>query len=169
MKYIEKEVSILAEAVVELGSNLLDKRLNLDIAIEAMSKLPKTKIIKISSYYETEPFGVPDKQENYINCCVKIETGLEPHTLLGSLLGIEAAMGRVRTFKNAARIIDIDLLLYEDYHIKTDDLTLPHPEILKRPFVLVPLSDIYETKITPAFDFSDIFISIDTSTIKKLC
>lgn len=158
----------MKEAVIELGSNLLDRMLNINNAIEAISKLPKTKVLEISSYYETEPFEVPDKQENYINCCVKIETDLLPETLMGALLGIESAMGRVRPFKNAARIIDADLLIYSDIKMNTEDLILPHPEILKRAFVLVPLSDLYKDKITPIFDFSDILENMDISGVKKV-
>ena len=168
MKFIERGVIIIKEAVVELGSNLLDRKLNIHNAIEALSKLPKTKVLEVSSYYETEPFEVPDKQENYINCCVKIETDLLPETLLGSLLGIEAAMGRVRPFKNAARIIDADLLFYADVKMNTNDLILPHPEILKRAFVLVPLTDLYKDKVTPAFDFSEILDNMDVSGVKKI-
>ncbi len=156
------------EAAIELGANLGNKKENIDMAIKAISRLPKTNVLKTSSYYETEPFGVPDKQENYINCCIKIETELLPQTLLGALLGIEASMGRIRTFKNASRIIDIDLLLYEDYHINTSDLKLPHPEILNRPFVLVPLSDIYTDKATPAFNFSSQLENMDTSSVKLI-
>ena len=156
------------EAAIELGANLGNKKENIDMAIEAISRLPKTNVLKTSSYYETEPFGVPDMQENYINCCIKIETELLPQTLLGALLGIEASMGRIRTFKNASRIIDIDLLLYEDQCINTSDLKLPHPEILNRPFVLVPLSDIYTDKITPAFDFSSQLGNMDTSGVKLI-
>lgn len=156
------------EAAIELGANLGNKKENIDMAIKAISRLPKTNVLKASSYYETEPFGVPDKQENYINCCIKIETELLPQTLLGALLGIEASMGRIRTFKNASRIIDIDLLLYEDQCINTSDLKLPHPEILNRPFVLVPLSDIYTDKITPAFDFSSQLENMDTSGVKLI-
>lgn len=157
----------MTEAVIELGSNLYSRKKNVESAIEAISKLPYTNIVKVSNFYETEPFGVPDKQDNYINCCVKIETDLLPETLLGCCLGIECAMGRVRTFKNAARIIDVDLLLYGDKKIDTVDLKLPHPRILERAFVLVPLSDLYLDKKTPVFDFSKQLNELDLTGIKE--
>lgn len=158
---------LMTEAVIELGSNLLDREKNIKSAIEAIERLPFTNVVKLSSLYETEPFGVPDKQDNYINCCVKIETALLAETLIGCCLGIEAAMGRVRRFKNAARIIDVDLLLYGDKNVNTSDLQLPHPRILERAFVLVPLSDIYKDGKTPCFDFSENLKVLDTSGVKK--
>ena len=133
----------VTEAVLEFGTNLGDRENNIKSAIDAVRKLPETEVISISKFYETEPFGVPDEQENYINCCAKIKTNLEAQTLLGACLGIEAAMGRIRTFKNAARIIDIDLILYGNLNIETKDLIVPHPRMLERLFVLVPLLDLY--------------------------
>lgn len=133
----------VTEAVLEFGTNLGDRENNIKSAIDAVRKLPETEVISISKFYETEPFGVPDKQENYINCCAKIKTNLEAQTLLGACLGIEAAMGRIRTFKNAARIIDIDLILYGNLNIETKDLIVPHQRMLERLFVLVPLLDLY--------------------------
>lgn len=133
----------MKEAVLEFGANLGNRESNIKSAIEAVKKLPETKVIAVSKFYETEPFGVPNKQNNYINCCAKIETNLEPHTLLGACLGIEASMGRVRTFKNASRVIDIDLILYGTLKVYSKDLILPHPRMLERTFVLVPLLELY--------------------------
>jgi 2-amino-4-hydroxy-6-hydroxymethyldihydropteridine diphosphokinase len=131
------------EAVLGLGTNLGNKLENLRNAVSAIKRLSKTQLIQVSGIYETKPFEVPDKQQNFYNCCLKINTDLSPLTLLGACLGIEASLGRVRTFKNASRIIDIDLLLYNDIKINTEELTLPHKEILKRDFVLIPLLDLY--------------------------
>lgn len=133
----------MTEAVLAFGTNLNNKLLNIKTALEAVKKLPRTKIISVSKFYETDPFDVPDKQDKYINCCAKIKTDLEPNTLLGACLGIEASMGRIRPFKNASRIIDIDLILYGNSKILSKDLVLPHPEMLKRTFVLIPLLDLY--------------------------
>lgn len=133
----------MKEAVLEFGANLGNRESSIKNAIEAIKKLEETKVIAVSKFYETEPCGVPDKQNNYINCCAKIETSLEPYTLLGACLGIEASMGRVRTFKNASRIIDIDLLLYDTLKVCSKDLILPHPRMLERIFVLVPLLELY--------------------------
>lgn len=133
----------LTEAVLEFGTNLGDRKTNIKNAINAVKKLPETEVISISKFYETEPFGVPDEQNNYINCCAKIKTNLEAQTLLGACLGIEASMGRIRPFKNASRIIDIDLILYGNLKVESRDLILPHPRMLERAFVLAPLLDLY--------------------------
>lgn len=135
----------MTEAVLEFGANLGNRRANIENAINAIKKLPETEVISVSKFYETEPFGVPDKQDNYINCCAKIRTNLEAKTLLGACLGIEASMGRIRTFKNASRVIDIDLILYGDLKMESKDLTVPHPRMLERAFVLTPLLDLYPT------------------------
>ncbi len=143
----------MKEAVIALGSNLLDREENLKTAIESLKRLPGTTVEEISSIYVTEPFLAPDKQDDHLNCCAKIKTELPPETLLGCCLGIEAAMGKVRTYKNAARIIDIDLLLYEGVTLNTKHLTLPHPGIKERAFVMVPLSDLYPEKVALGLDF----------------
>lgn len=145
----------MKEAVLALGTNLLDREKNLRTAIEALKRLPGTVVEKVSSIYETEPFQTPDPQNYYLNCCVKIKTELSPEMMLGCCLGIESAMGRERPFKNAARIIDIDLLLYEGVAINTAHLTLPHPRIRERAFVLVPLSELYKNKVALGLDFSE--------------
>ena len=95
-------------------------------------------------------------------------TELEPQPLLGACLGIEAAMGKVRTFKNAARIIDIDLLLYGDVSMQTKDLILPHPRMLERAFVLVPLSDLYPRHCALGMDFSQALNNLDTTGVRPL-
>jgi dihydropteroate synthase len=125
-----------------LGTNLGDKRKNIEDAVDSLGRIPKTKVISVSSVLETEPFEVPDEQDNYFNCCAKIETELLPHTLLGCCLGIESAMGRKRIIRHGSRIIDIDLLLYGDEKIETSDLSVPHPEMHRRDFVTKPLSEI---------------------------
>ena len=141
------------EAFLALGSNVGNRLKNLKTALTHIKKLINTKVLNISKVYETKPFDVLDKQEYYLNCCVKLQTEFSPEVLLGCLLGIEAAMGRTRPFYHAARIIDIDLLLYENIKVNTKDLILPHPEILKRAFVMVPLFDIYNEEYN--FKFID--------------
>ena len=158
----------MAEAVLELGTNLGDRYSNIRKVINAIELLPSTRVVKVSDYYETEPFDVPDKQADYINCCVQIETDLEPETLLGCCLGIEASMGRIRTFKNSARIIDVDLLLYEGESRSTKDLTLPHPRMLERGFVLVPLSDIYPEKVALGINFVEKYEIVDKTGVRHL-
>lgn len=156
----------MKQAVLSLGTNLGDRELNIKNAIFALKNLPKTKVVEISRKYITKPFMVPDKQEDYLNCCVKVETKLQAQTLLGACLGIESVMGRQRTFKNAARIIDIDLLLYEGEKSNTNELVLPHPKICERAFVMVPLSDICMDKNILGFDFNKEYEAVDRSKVK---
>lgn len=133
----------MPEAVIALGSNLGDRWARLGEAVDALSRLPKTEVLAISPYYETEPFECPEPQENYLNGCVRVRTGLAPHVLLGACLGIEAAMGKVRTHRNAPRVIDLDVLLYEGFACEDADLIVPHPRLLQRAFVMVPLLELF--------------------------
>lgn len=131
----------MKEAYLGMGTNIGDREKNLRAAIDALTHLPKTQVEAISSVYETAPVGYLD-QADFLNLCVRIQTGLSPHTLLGACLGIEAAMGRERPFKNAPRVLDIDLLLYEGVQLATEELTLPHARMGERAFVLAPLAEI---------------------------
>ena len=157
----------MSEAVIALGANLGDREKNLGKALLALNKLEGTTIKKVSSIYETKPFGVLNKQDDYLNCCVLIETSLEASFLMGACLGIESALGRERSYKNAPRIIDIDLLLYEDLKLETKNLILPHPRIKERGFVMVPMNDILDNKRFFDFDFSLAFEKINFSELKK--
>ncbi len=131
----------MAKAYVALGTNMGKRTANLQKAVESISRLPQTKVVSVSSLYETKPWGYSE-QNNFLNAVALVETELGPFTLLGSLLGIEAAMGRVRTIPNGPRIIDLDLLMYDKVTVKTPDLTLPHPRMMERGFVLKPLTDL---------------------------
>ena len=100
-------------AVIGLGSNMGDRKKNLDDAVRALSLLPRTKVAKASKIYQTKPLGYDD-QNDFYNAVILVETELSPQALLGGCLGIEAALGRIRLIKNGPRIIDLDLLLYEN-------------------------------------------------------
>lgn len=163
---VETRKVVMTEAVIALGSNIGNREDHIRQAIYALGHLPDTTVLMVSNNYETEPFGVPDEQDDYLNCCLKLMTELQPETLLGACLGIEAAMGKVRTYKNAPRIIDVDLLLYGDLQINSKDLILPHPRMLERAFVLVPLSDIYPNHSALGLDFSQALKSLDISGVK---
>ena len=145
------------EAILSLGSNLENRKENLKLAIKKINSLNNTKIDSVSSFYETEPFGVPDKQNKYINCCIKVSTNLNPEDLLEKCLQIEKSMGRTRPYRFAPRIIDIDLLLYENEIINTEKLTLPHPRMKERLFVLVPMNDICKDLKFKSWDFKKYF------------
>ncbi len=142
----------MSTVVLGLGTNLGDKKKNLNTAVHALSLLPQTKIVKASSIYKTKPVGF-DEQDDFLNANILIETELSPHAILGACLGIEASMGRVRLNKNGPRIIDIDVLLYESYFSDSFELTLPHPRIKERAFVMVPMLDLYPTGRAPGLYF----------------
>lgn len=131
------------KAVLGIGTNMGDRADNINSAVESLSLVPGITVLRTSDIYETEPWGFTD-QPDFYNNVVEIETELTPNALLGVCLGIEAAMGRVRVFKNGPRIIDIDLLVYEGAKSDTEELRLPHPRISERAFVLVPLKDLYD-------------------------
>ena len=132
----------MSQAVLGLGANLFDRMDAITSAVESLRLLPSTKSVRCSGIYQTSPVGFQN-QPDFLNCAVLIETGLSPHALLGACLGIEAAMGRVRLQKNGPRRIDLDLLLYEDFTCKSEELVLPHPRIAERLFVLVPLKELF--------------------------
>ncbi|HHU85069.1 MAG TPA: 2-amino-4-hydroxy-6-hydroxymethyldihydropteridine diphosphokinase [Clostridiales bacterium] len=131
------------KAYIALGTNIGDRRKNIEDALAALNLDPDVKVTKISNIHETEPVGYLD-QDMFLNACCEVETELSPHALLGVCLGIEAAMGRIRQIKNGPRIIDLDLLLYENEKINTPELTLPHPRMYERDFVMIPLKEILE-------------------------
>src|SRR4051794_40194807 len=133
-------------AAIALGANLGDRLATLRAAIERIRELGA--VIKISSVYETDPVGYLD-QPAFYNAVLLLETDLAPETVMKELLAIEAELGRVRTFANAPRAIDLDLLLYGGEIRDTPLLTLPHPRMHERAFVLVPLAEIAPNMIHP--------------------
>ena len=156
----------MSTVVLGLGSNLGDKRKNLNNAVHAISLLPGTKVVKTSSIYQTKPIGF-DEQDDFYNAAILIETTLSPHAILGACLGIEASMGRVRLHKNGPRTIDIDVLLYESYFSDSFELTLPHPRIKERAFVMVPLLDLFPSGRAPGLYFLPNLREIGSDGVKK--
>ena len=128
-------------AYIALGTNLGRKRDNIARAIQLIAALPGVKIIKSSSLYETEPWGKTD-QEKFLNQVIAVETSLQPAELLRELQNIEIKMGRQRKEKWGPRIIDLDILLYGNEVMDDPHLTIPHPHLRQRLFVLVPLAEI---------------------------
>ena len=129
-----------SKVVIALGANLGDPRKQVCMAIDAMRDV--MRVDKVSSLYETEPFGVPDEQPPYINAVLIGECELSPADLMKEILAIEAEMGRVRTFTNAARMIDIDVIDYGAQLLDDDFVRLPHPRAHERRFVLEPWAEI---------------------------
>ena len=127
-------------AAIALGSNLGDSAALLTEALERIEAIAHTHVLTRSPVYRTAPVGPP--QPDFLNCCALLSTSLLPVQLLTRLLGVEAAMGRVRQTRWGPRHIDIDLLFYGQQVLETETLTLPHPRMHERAFVLVPLADI---------------------------
>ena len=137
----------MSEAYVALGSNLGDREENLRNALAHLSA-NDVHVVKVSTFIETEPYGVTD-QPGFVNAVCQVETKLEPLELLRLLLGIEQEMGRVRLRRWGERNIDLDLLLYEDACVVSEELTLPHPDMQNRDFVLLPLAEIAGEVVHP--------------------
>jgi len=157
------------EAVVALGSNMGNKTENLQEAIKMLKRLPNTTVEAQSAIYESTPEDMSAGfQEDYHNMVVVVRTNMSPMALLGACLGMEAAMGRVREDGDASRIIDLDLLLYEGIKNESFELTLPHPRMLQRAFVLLPLKDLYPSGRAPGVLFEPHLKAMDTSQCKKL-
>lgn len=133
---------------LSLGSNMGDKRENLLEAIKRVGELENTEVVKSSTILETEPFGYIE-QDNFLNACLEVKTLLTPQEFLSSILKIELDMGRVREIKWGPRVIDIDILFYDNEIIQEDNLAVPHPWICEREFVLEPLSEIAPNYVHP--------------------
>ena len=131
----------MTTAYIALGGNLGDPRRQLLDAVDALGRLPATRLLRRSRLYRTPPWGVLE-QPPFLNAAVLLDTGLAPHDLLDALLGIEQRAGRVRAERNGPRTLDLDLLHMEGVQLDDARLTLPHPRIAERAFVLLPLNDI---------------------------
>ncbi len=147
-----------------LGTNLGDRLANLRIAIDTLA--PEIKVLAESKVYETPPWGYTD-QPAFLNMAVKCETDLDVESLLKRLKQIEVQVGREVTFRWGPRVIDIDILFYDDLVLKSELLTVPHPRLHERAFVLVPLAEIAPNLIHPVLKktISELLSSIDQSGI----
>jgi 2-amino-4-hydroxy-6-hydroxymethyldihydropteridine diphosphokinase len=128
-------------AFVGLGSNLADPVRQVETALQELDRLPHTRVVKRSSLHRTAPVGYAH-QPDFINAVAQLETGLPAERLLDELQALEARHGRERSFPNAPRTLDLDLLLYGQLVLNTKRLTVPHPRMRDRQFVLAPLREI---------------------------
>lgn len=140
-----------SQAFIALGSNLENPIYQVKKAFDELDKIPSSKLLVYSSLYRSAPVGRLD-QPDFINAVAKIETSLDPHELLSALLDIERRHGRTRKFPNAPRTLDLDILLYDDLKYHQHDLTLPHPRISQRAFVLQPLMEIAPNCRIPGYN-----------------
>jgi 2-amino-4-hydroxy-6-hydroxymethyldihydropteridine diphosphokinase len=133
-------------AAIALGSNLGDREANL---LEAVRRIGALGVVRaVSAFYDTAPVGFLE-QPRFLNGALLLETSLEPLELMRGLLGVERAMGRERVVAKGPRVIDLDLLLYGDVVMETAELTLPHPAMVERSFVLEPLAEIAGGMVHP--------------------
>lgn len=137
------------KAFIGVGSNIGEKSANINKVIGLINDSEHTKVIKTSSFYRTEPVGVTD-QDWFVNAVIEVETKLDPKGLLDSLLKFEEALGRLRVKKWGPRVIDLDILFYDDIIVNDDGLIIPHPELHWRNFVLEPLCEIAPDFVHPA-------------------
>jgi 2-amino-4-hydroxy-6-hydroxymethyldihydropteridine diphosphokinase len=135
-------------AFIGLGSNLGERESMIRLALDDLARLPSTTLARASSLYDTEAVGDVE-QPNFLNAVAEVETELTPRQLLWNLLLIERRLGRVRTGRWGPRTIDLDLLLFGDLVVDEPDLKVPHPELVSRSFVLVPLIELDPLVVHP--------------------
>ncbi len=158
----------LVTAYVGLGSNLGDRYRNLQGAIDRLAKVGI--ITAVSSIYQTKPWMVDGYQPRYLNQVVGVNTILDPLQVVTELLAVESSLGRVREEKNASRTLDLDLLLHGDIVLEASGVTVPHPRLHERAFVLVPLAEIAADVVHPILDrtISDLADQSDRSGISGI-
>ena len=148
-----------------LGSNIGDSKSNIESALLSLDK--KVNIINKSSYYQTEPVGYKD-QAWFLNMVIEGETNLNPRELLSFTQSIEKDMKRVKTIVNGPRIIDIDILIYDDLKIESEDLIIPHPRMQERAFVMVSIFEIAPELVINNIAVKDIIQNLKGEEIRKL-
>lgn len=157
----------MTDVFLGLGSNVGDRENQLKEAIRLLDEQSGIKVVKVSSFYETEPVGYVD-QPDFLNLCVEIQTELSPKAVLERGLAIEQQLHRVRKERWGPRTLDIDILLYGDRIIEEQDLTIPHPRMTERAFVLIPLQEIAPNKIEPRTQTKIKDITVPNETVKKV-
>jgi 2-amino-4-hydroxy-6-hydroxymethyldihydropteridine diphosphokinase len=156
------------QAFVALGSNLQNPIEQIQKAFASLNQLPETRLLKQSSLYCSAPVGY-DNQPDFINAVALLETTLGPEAILQAILGIEKTFGRERPFPNAPRVLDLDLLLYDDLSMQSEHLTLPHPRMHTRAFVMLPLAEIAPDLHLPNYgNVVKLAQTLENQTIQKL-
>ena len=157
-----------AEAFVGLGANLENPLQQVRQAISELDAIEHTRVVAASSLYRSAPVGYAD-QPDFINAVVKLQTGLSPRELLDALHVVENRHGRRRSERNAPRTLDLDLLLYGTLVVREEGLTLPHPRMHERAFVLLPLAEIAPDTPLPGYALvSQLLAQVDRSGVAKL-
>jgi len=159
----------MAEALVALGGNIGDARATLARALARFCDGTQVHLVARSSDYRTPPWGIED-QPAFVNLCAAVSTELAPQALLTRAQEVERAFGRERAGERrwGPRTVDIDLLAYDDLVLDTPDLTLPHPRLFERAFVLVPLAEIAPERVIAGRRVRDALVGLDASGIERL-
>ena len=157
---------------VALGSNMDQPVMHVQRALRDIDELPETALLRISTMYETAPVGITD-QPVFVNAVAQVSTTLSPHDFLNRLHAIEAQHGRVRSSltdeKNGPRALDLDILIFDELQIDEGGLTVPHPRMHERAFVLVPLVEILPTIVIPGKGMAKNFLAaLDTSGVSHI-
>lgn len=158
----------MTDVAIALGSNLGDSRTILDQALTQLQEYPGITLVQTSSLYKTDPVGPP--QPDYLNACAILDTYLEPLDLLYTLQQVEQSFGRVRDERWGPRTLDLDLLLFGDRILMTEELEIPHPRMRDRAFVLVPLAEIAGHWIDPVSQqaIADLVRQVDQCGVRRL-
>jgi len=159
----------MADALVALGGNVGDVRGTLDRAVAAFCDGEKIRLLARSADYRTPPWGIAD-QPPFVNLAIAVDTSLTPRALLARAQAVEHALGRERAQERrwGPRPVDIDLIAYDDLTLDTADLTLPHPRLFERAFVLVPLAEIAPERVIDGIKVRDALARVDAAGVEKL-
>src|SRR6201987_545129 len=159
----------MANAIIALGGNVGDVRATFQHAIANICGMAQAALVARSSDYATPPWG-HEQQARFINACISIETSLDPHALLYSLQRIETKFGRDRSKETrwGPRTLDLDLIAYDDITLQKSELTLPHPRLFERAFVLVPLAEIAPERVIGGIRVCDALAKVDTRGIERM-
>lgn len=161
------DTPVAVRAYLALGSNIGDKIEHLRAAVAAIGTLPQTRILARSAIYRTPPWGKTD-QDWFANAVIAVETTLSPRALLDACLAIEIEQGRIRLERWGPRVIDIDVLIHGETRMATDHLTLPHPAMQERAFVLIPLMEIAPGLTLEGKSIAERIASLDSTGIAPI-
>jgi 2-amino-4-hydroxy-6-hydroxymethyldihydropteridine diphosphokinase len=155
------------KSALGLGSNLGDRQAQITLALDSLAMHPHIDVLAVSALYQTPPWGKTD-QPAFFNAAALIETDLAPRTLLEAVLGIERSLGRLRNELWGPRTIDLDILLYGEETIGEPGLTIPHPRIQERAFVIRPLADILPDAVIAGRRVTDWLAALDVAGIEAV-
>ncbi|MFZ5969376.1 MAG: 2-amino-4-hydroxy-6-hydroxymethyldihydropteridine diphosphokinase [Bacillota bacterium] len=157
----------MAKAYLGIGGNIGDRMKNIEETISMLKSHGEIEVIRISSVYETEPVGYVD-QDAFLNIVVEIGTTLDPYDLLDYCHVIEGTLKRERLIRWGPRTIDVDILLYEGFISDDEKLIVPHPRMLERAFVMIPLYEIAPDMVIDGKDVREVVEGLKTETVKRL-